>query len=82
MRFHYDKKIDALYIRFDEKKRYRESDEVSDGVIFDYDRDDRIIGIEVLDASKKFPQDFQASFRSKKIPVSFDIIGGAPIVMQ
>lgn len=35
MRLHYDKKSDALYIRFDESP-YAESDEIEDGIIFDY----------------------------------------------
>ncbi|HBT81741.1 hypothetical protein A2757_03790 [Candidatus Giovannonibacteria bacterium RIFCSPHIGHO2_01_FULL_48_47] len=73
MRFHYDKKIDALYIRFNEK-RYAESDEVKKGVIFDYDKAGKIIGIEVLDASKRFPREFSSKFQKKKIPVALDFV--------
>lgn len=51
MRFHYDKKVDALYIRFN-KQDYFESDEIREGVIFDCDKNGRLIGIEILDASK------------------------------
>jgi uncharacterized protein YuzE len=78
MRFHYDKKIDALYIRFNEK-RYVESDEVSDGIIFDYDRDGKIIGIEVLDASKRLPQEFGSKLRKKSLPVVFELKQKAPL---
>lgn len=68
MRFHYDEKKDALYIRFNEK-RYVESDEIADGIIFDYDGKGKIIGIEVLGASKRFPREFHAELRKKKIPI-------------
>ena len=78
MKFHYDKKADALYLRFDDK-RYAESDEVAPGVIFDYDRAGRIIGMEVLEASKRFPSAFQASFNKKKIPAVFDIVRKYPV---
>lgn len=61
MKNHYDKKEDAFYIRFN-KKRYFESEEVRDGVIFDFDRKGHIVGIEILDASKILPRDFQKGF--------------------
>lgn len=46
----YDPKADALYIRLREAK-IDESDEVSAGVIVDYDRKGKPVGVEVLDAS-------------------------------
>lgn len=52
MEFHYDKKQDALSIRFDPSP-YQKSDEVEEGVIFDYDKNGKIIAIEILDASQK-----------------------------
>lgn len=69
MKFHYDKSKDAFSIRFDERS-YRESDEVEPGVIFDYDRQGKLIGIEILDASKKLSSSFRASLLQKNIPVS------------
>lgn len=72
MKFHYDKKKDALYIRFNEK-RYFESDEVKEGVIFDYDKKGKIIGIEILNSSKKFPKEFNNLISKKNIPVIFDL---------
>jgi uncharacterized protein YuzE len=77
MRFHYDKKIDALYLRFNES-RYRESDEVADGIILDYDRSGRLVGLEVLDASKKLSKDMQNAFRKKNLPAVFDIVRQSP----
>lgn len=68
MKFHYDKKVDALAIRFSEKP-YAESEEVQDGVIFDYDRAGRVIGIEILGASKILPRGFQKN-PEKSIPLT------------
>lgn len=51
MKYHYDPKVDALSLRFNDEP-YFESDEVKDGVIFDYDKNGKIIAIEILDASK------------------------------
>lgn len=65
MKFHYDKQHDALYIRFDENP-YKESDEVKEGVIFDYDKKGKIIGIEILDASQKLSPAFHASLLQAK----------------
>lgn len=69
MRFHYDKKKDAFYIRFDEHP-YAESNEVEEGVIFDYDKRGKIIGIEILDASRKLSPSFRGSLRRRSMPVS------------
>lgn len=69
MKLHYDKKADALYIRLNDR-RYVESDEISDGVIFDYDKQGKIIGIEILEASQKFPKDFSQDFVKKQIFIS------------
>lgn len=72
MRFHYDKKNDSLYIRFNEK-RYFESDELKEGIVFDYDRNGKIIGIEVLEASKKFPKEFYSLLSKRSIPFSLGL---------
>lgn len=71
MRFHYSKSEDAFYIRFDECP-YAQSDEVEEGVIFDYDKRGKIIGIEILDASRKLSSAFRSSLLRKKIPLSID----------
>lgn len=77
MRFSYDKKADALYIRFNEN-RYAESDEVSAGVVLDYDRGKRIIGIEILNVAKRFPREFQADLKHDRLPVTFDFSKSVP----
>ena len=72
MRFHYDKKEDALYLRFNENP-YSESEEMREGIIFDYDKNGKIIGIEILDASQKFSRQFQSEFRSRKLPLTLTL---------
>ncbi len=52
MRMHYSKDVDAMYIRLREDK-IEDSDEVSDGVIMDYDKDGNLIAIEILYVSEK-----------------------------
>ncbi|MFY9152079.1 MAG: DUF2283 domain-containing protein [Prolixibacteraceae bacterium] len=51
----YDKEVDVVYIQFSEKK-VAESDQDKPGIILDYDAEGNIVGIEVLDASKKMVQ--------------------------
>ncbi len=55
MKVRYDKQVDVLYITFSEKK-VKESDEDKPGIILDYAQDGSIVGIEILDASKKMKQ--------------------------
>ena len=56
----YDPAADALYVRFADASVV-DSEEVSDGVVLDFDAEGRIVAIELLDASKhvaagaKFP---------------------------
>ncbi len=72
MRFHYDKKEDALYIRFNESP-YQKSEEIREGIIFDYDKKGKIIGIEVLNASQKFPPRFKLELLKRKIPLTLTL---------
>lgn len=53
MKIEYDKQVDALYIRLQEKEVTR-TQEVSEGVNPDFDTKGRLIGLEVLDASKRY----------------------------
>ncbi len=51
VRVEYDPKADAMYI-WVRKAKYDISEELAENVILDLDKKGRIIGIEVLDASK------------------------------
>jgi len=50
-----DEKGDALYLRLDESKVI-ESEEVSPGVILDFNADNQVVGVEILDLSKRSPK--------------------------
>lgn len=47
----YDDKADLLYIRLDETKQNIVNKRVADDVVLDIGAGDRIVGIEILDAS-------------------------------
>lgn len=55
MKVKYDKEVDILYIRLSDGL-VKESDEGKPGIILDYAADGSIVAIEILDASKKFPE--------------------------
>jgi len=52
MKVKYDKDLDILYVSFSNEAVF-ESDEDKKGVILDYSSDGRIVGIEVLNATKQ-----------------------------
>jgi uncharacterized protein YuzE len=52
----YSAEDNAAYIRLSGEK-ILESAEVSPGVVFDYDEQGRIVGIELLDAKSQLPSD-------------------------
>jgi uncharacterized protein YuzE len=52
MKVKYDQEVDVLRIRFS-SAAVDESDEEKPGIILDYDRDGNIVGIEILNASKR-----------------------------
>lgn len=53
MQIMYDVKTDLLYMRLDEKQQQVINKRLSDDVVLDIGDDDRIVGIEILDASKR-----------------------------
>ena len=55
MRLHVDQEADALYLRLDESKII-ESEEVSPGVVLDFNQQNQVVGIEMLNLSKRAPQ--------------------------
>ncbi len=52
MKIKVDSKTDALYFRLDESKII-ESEEVSPGIILDFNDQDQVVGIEILNLSKR-----------------------------
>jgi len=49
----YNDKTDFLYIRLDDKKQEIINRRVSEDIVLDIGEDDKIVGIEILDASKR-----------------------------
>ncbi len=66
MQIIYNDKTDLLYLRLDEQKQQVINKRLSDDVVLDLGEDDRIIGIEILDASKHFNLD-------KLLPVKYEV---------
>ncbi len=52
MNINYDDKTDLLYIRFDDRKQDVINKRVPEDIVLDMGENDRIIGIEILDASQ------------------------------
>jgi uncharacterized protein YuzE len=52
MKVRYDPEVDILRILFS-NAQIEESDEEKPGVVLDYDKDGNIVGLEILDASKR-----------------------------
>ena len=52
MKLHVDKEADALYLRLDDSKIV-ESEEVSPGVVLDYNEASELVGVEMLNLSKR-----------------------------
>jgi len=62
----YNDKTDLLYIRFDDRKQDVINRRVSDDIVLDIGENDRIIGIEILDASRHLTLD-------KLLPVKYEV---------
>ena len=52
MKWKIDRKADALYLELEDSLAF-ESEEIAPGVILDYDKDGKVVGIEVLYLSKR-----------------------------
>ena len=52
MKLHVDKEADALYLRLDASV-ITESEEVSPGVVLDYNESNEVVGVEILHLSQR-----------------------------
>lgn len=52
MQILYNAKTDLLYLRLDDRKHQVINKRVSENIVLDIGEDDKIVGIEILDASK------------------------------
>jgi len=61
MKVKYNKENDVLYIRLN-NNAVAESDSEKPGIILDYDNEGNIVGIEVLNASKKMERPLKVEY--------------------
>jgi uncharacterized protein YuzE len=54
MKMHYDEEADALYLRLDDSKVV-DSQEVRPGIVLDYNEEEQVVGIEILDLKRRVP---------------------------
>jgi uncharacterized protein YuzE len=66
MRMHYDEKADALYLRLDDSTIV-ESEEVKPGIVLDFNAEQQVVGIEVLDLKRRVPK---ADLKQLKLEVA------------
>ena len=70
MKITYDDKSDLLYIRLDESKQEVINKRVTEGIVLDIGEGDRIIGIEILEASTHVSLDKILPIQSEGIKAS------------
>lgn len=62
----YNDKTDLLYIRLDDRKQDVINRRISEDIVLDIGEDDRIVGIEILDASRHVTLD-------RLLPVKYEV---------
>lgn len=62
MRLRIDRESDALYLRLDETAIV-ESEEVQPGVILDFDKEGRVVGVEILSLSTRMEPEKLKTFQ-------------------
>jgi len=67
MKILYNSKTDLLYFRLDDRKQQVINKRVSEDIVLDVGEDDKIVGIEIIDASKHLNLD-------RLLPVKYEVI--------
>lgn len=68
MKITYDPEADAVYILF-EKRKPSHAVEIEEGISYDVDEKEHLIGIEILDASKRYKNFNKVEFIHYPLPV-------------
>ncbi len=55
MKVHFDPDADALYLRLDDSP-ILESEEVSPGIVLDFNEEQQVVGIEILRVQERVPR--------------------------
>ena len=66
MKLKVDHETDALYLRLDDS-RIVESEEVSPGVVLDYNDQNQVVGVEILGISKRAPSTNPREFQFQTV---------------
>jgi len=62
MKINYDKEVDAIYLKLTDKKICKTED-ISEGILVDYDAENSVVGIEILFFVKKYKNDLNEIFK-------------------
>ncbi len=67
----YNNLTDVLYIRLDDKTQKVMNKQVSEEIVLDLDRDEKLVGIEILNASKqiKMEEILPLKYKGQKIAI-------------
>ena len=66
MKITFDKEADALYIEFSSGE-FASNKKIDDSTIIDLDKDENILGIELLNVSKRISKDFLSDISVKNL---------------
>ena len=66
MEINYDKEADAVYIEF-QKGEFAKNKKIDDFTIIDLDKDENILGIEILNVSKRIPVESLSEINVKNL---------------
>lgn len=66
MKIEYDKEVDALYIRIQEKKVAR-TKEVEEGINLDLDEKGKVIGLEIIGATERYSLEDISNFSTENL---------------
>ncbi|HAA26763.1 MAG TPA: hypothetical protein DCE56_02605 [Cyanobacteria bacterium UBA8553] len=59
MKIEFDKETEAIYFRLNDSTIV-ESEEIVPGIVYDFDKDNAVVGIEILNLSHKTPEQVKA----------------------
>ncbi len=68
MKIEFDKQADALYIYIQEKP-VNKTKEIEEGILVDFDEENRLIGLEILDVTKRFSLADIVNLQIENLPV-------------
>lgn len=68
MKIEFDKQADALYIYIQEKE-VAKTKEIEEGLLIDFDKDNLLIGVEILDVTKRFSLSDIVNLQIENLPV-------------